>query len=153
MGLTDWISIVSVAVTLASMVVSIREAKKAKKASQAAKSAVAVVQLAAVGERLKSTQEHIRDVAPEKKLIRGHKFGARFDLIRREFDNALSALPKAGHGSEAREQLTQAQAKLNNYQASFELGPDSGTWQELQVLVQDTISELGSNTANMGDLK
>jgi hypothetical protein len=114
--LSDWVTALGVVVTLISMAVSIRQAASAQRSSNAAKSAMAVVQLAAVGERLKSAQEHIRDIAPEKAQARGYKVGNRFDLIRREFDNALSALPKAGHGSVAREQLTKAQTELNGYQ-------------------------------------
>lgn len=108
------------------------------------------VQLAAVAERLKSAQEHIRDVAPEKTSLRGFKGDDRFDLIRREFDLALSALPKSGVGSEARKQLTNAQDKLNIYQRSLPVNPDQENWQKLQIFVQDTISELTSATTNSG---
>lgn len=152
-ALSDWVTVIGVVVTLFSMTVSILQAGSARKSSQAARSAMAVVQLAAVGERLKSAQEHIRDIAPDKTQVRGYKVGNRFDLIRREFDNALSALPKVGHGSIAREQLTKAQTELNDYQASFPTKPDPTKWRELQVLVQDTISELGSNTADIGESK
>ncbi|WP_422001606.1 hypothetical protein [Roseovarius mucosus] len=153
MTVSDWLTTLGVVVTLISMAVSIRQAVSARASSHAAKNAMAVVQLAAVGERLKSAQEHIRDIAPDKAQVRGYKVGNRFDLIRREFDKALSALPKAGHGSVARQQLTKAQTELNDYQASFVLKPDPTKWQALQVLVQDTISELGSNTAEIGDTK
>ena len=153
MSIYDWITIFGALVTIFSMAESIRQARKAKASSTNAWKAMAAVQLSAVGERLKSTQEHIRDVAPEKKLVRGFKVGNRFDLIRREFDTSLSVLPKKGHGSSAREQLTVAQIKLNEYQASFNLTPDQQKWRELQVLVQDTISELGSNTTSIGESK
>ena len=153
MTVSDWLTVIGVVVTLSSMTVSIRQAVSARKSSQAARSAMAVVQLAAVAERLKSAQEHIRDIAPDKTQARGYRVGNRFDLIRREFDNALSVLPKVGHGSIARGQLTKAQTELNDYQASFSTAPDPMKWRELQVLVQDTISELGSNTADIGDSK
>lgn len=131
------------------MGVSIQQARSAKKSSRTARSAMTAVQLAAVRERLKSIQEHIRDVAPEKKNIRGYKVGNRFDLIRQEFDNALGTLPKVGQGSSARKQLNQAQTKLNDYQQSFILVPESKTWFALQILVQDTISELSTTTTTM----
>ncbi|MFE0235308.1 hypothetical protein ACFW0F_15310 [Brucella anthropi] len=150
---SDWITISGAVITLISMAVSIRQAKSARKSSRDAMSAMVAVQLSAVGERLKSTQEHIRDVAPAKKHVRGYKVGNRFDLVRREFDNALSALPKTGPGSAARRILTQAQIKLNDYQESFHLQPDPVTWGELQVLVQDTISELASSSTRIGDHK
>lgn len=152
-SLSDWITVVGVSVTLVSMIVTILQARSAESSSRAARRAMATVQLAAVGERLKSAQEHIRDVSPEKKRVRGYKVGNRFDLIRREFDNALGALPRTGHGSVARGQLTKAQIELNAYEASFFLFPDPTKWHELQVLVQDTISELAANTADIGELK
>ena len=153
MALSDWITVIGVAVTLLSMAVSIHQAQRAQKSSQSARSAMAAIQLSAVGERLKSAQEHIRDVAPDKPRARGYKVGNRFDLIRREFDNALSALPKAGPGSVARGHLTKAQIELNEYQASFSSIPDTTKWGAIQVLVQDTISELASNTADIGEVK
>lgn len=145
-------------VTLAGMAVSIGQAKSALKSSQVAKNAVAAVQLAAIAERLKAAQEHIRDVAPDKVSQRGFKIGNRLDLIRREFDSALSALPKIGMGSQARTQLTSAQAELNRYQTSLSLKPslmptaDSETWQKLQVFVQDAVSEITSTTSSLGEL-
>jgi hypothetical protein len=109
------------------------------------------VQLAAVAERLKSAQEHIRDVAPERVSQRGFKSGNRIDLIRREFDNALSALPKTGAGSNARKQLASAQTELNSYQASISQTPGAESWQKLQTLVQDTISDLTAKSLDVGD--
>lgn len=135
------------------MAVTIHQTRSARKSSEAAKSAMAVVQLAAVGERLKSAQEHIRDIAPRKTQARGYNLGNRIDLIRREFDNALSALPKVGHGCEARKYLTEAQAELNHYEGSFSSVPDSTKWERLQILVQDAISELASKTTEIGESK
>jgi hypothetical protein len=150
MTFSDWITTIGVVVTLISMVVSIFQARSARKSSESAKTAMAAVQLAAVAERLKSAQEHIRDVAPDKAAQRGFKVGNRFDLIRREFDSALSALPKEGHGSQARAQLTSAQNELNTYQSTFASSPSQGNWQQVQILVQDTISELTATTSNIG---
>lgn len=148
---SDWITVAGTVVTLVGMTVSIRQARSAFRSSQIAKNAMAAVQLAAVAERLKSAQEHIRDVAPDKVSQRGFKIGNRLDLIRREFDSALSALPRSGMGSEARMQLTNAQAELNEYQKSLTLSPDPPTWQKLQMSVQDTISDLTAATSNIGE--
>ena len=153
MGSSDWITIIGSAITVISMAVSIRQAKSARKSSRDAMRAKVAVQLAALGERLKSTQEHIRDIAPSKAQVRGYDVGNRFDLILREFDNVLSALPKVGPGSAARKILTQAQTKLNDYEETFNFGPDSETWRELQVLVQDTISELLTSSTGIGGYK
>lgn len=150
MDLSDWITVIGVVVTLISMGVTILYAQSAGRSSRSANSALTAVQLSVIGERLKITQEHIRDVSPEKALVRGYKVGNRFDLIHREFDNALSALPKTGAGSEARAQLIKAQAELHDYQTSFPVSPDPAKWRALQILVQDTISELASNTADIG---
>jgi uncharacterized protein YicC (UPF0701 family) len=92
---SDWITVTGAIVTIVGMLVSIHQARSAFSSSRAAKSAMIAVQLAAVAERLKSAQEHIRDVAPDKFLQRGYKIGSRLDLIRREFDSALSTLPRA----------------------------------------------------------
>jgi len=137
-------------VTVVCMVATIRQARSAQESSQAARSAMAAVQLVAVGERLKSAQEHIRDIAPEKKRPRGYKVGDPIDRIRREFDSALSALPKDGRGGVAREHLTKAQAELNDYESTFQAGPDPDKWRNLQSLVQDTISDLASNASHIG---
>ncbi|MGO8092796.1 hypothetical protein [Rhizobium leguminosarum] len=153
MSFSDFITIVGVIVTVISMAISIRQARSAFKSSQDAKNAMAAVQLAAVAERLKSAQEHIRDVAPDRFSQRGVKFADRLALIRREFDIALSALPKTGGGSDARMQLTDAQSELNIYQKSLPLMADAIAWQKLQVLVQDAISDLTSATSKVGEPK
>lgn len=150
MATLDWLNVFGVAVSIISAVVSIRQARSAKASSQSARDAMAVIQLAAIGERLKTAQEHIRDVAPEKMRERGYKLGGRVTLIRREFDISLSALPKVGHGSTARLLLTKAQTALNGYEESLSSAPDREKWIELQASVQDAISELGSNTAGIG---
>ena len=139
-----------VVVTIFGMVVTIHQARSAFSSSQVAKNAMTSVQLAAVAERLKSAQEHIRDVAPDKVSMRGFQIGNRLDSIRREFDSALSTLPKFGIGSNARTQLTSAQSELNVYQKSLSSTPDLLSWEKLQVFVQDTVSDLTSTTSNLG---
>lgn len=150
---SDWITIAGAAVTIVGMLVSIRQARTALVASGVAKRAAAAVQLAAVSERLKSAQEHIRDIAPGKVVQRGYKAGTRFDLIRREFDTALSALPRTGNGGEARLILTAAQNHLDDYQKSLTGIVDVQSWQRLQGLVQDAISDLTARTSDIKDGK
>jgi hypothetical protein len=149
MSSSDWITIAGAAVTLISMAVSIVQARSASRSSKTAKAALATVQLAAVAERLKSAQEHIREVAPERIPQRGFKLDKRIDLIRREFDNALSALPKTGAGSEPRKQLVSAQTELNE----FCKVQSAESWQKLQILVQDTISGLTAKSLETGESK
>lgn len=153
MILSDWITLGGMAVTLISMFITISKAKSAYDSSQAAKDAMQSVQLAAIGARLKSAQEHIRDVAPDKVSQRGFKIGNRIDLVRREFDDALSALPKKGEASAARLHLTKAQEDLNLYQSSLAIGPDSESWQSLQINVQDSVSELATAMSALGKMK
>lgn len=148
---SDWLTLMAMAVTIVSMAISIRQARSALKSSQAAKKAMTAVQLAAVAERLRSAQEHIRDVSPDKASKRGFKFNSRFDIIRREFDSALSALPKAGMGGRARTHLADAQNQLNIYHRSLPDNPNSDTWQKLQIFVQDSVSELTSTTLDLGE--
>ncbi|MBM7329223.1 hypothetical protein JS562_40125 [Agrobacterium sp. S2] len=151
MTTSDWITLVGAAVTLIGMAISIWQARSAFNSSQSAKRAMAAVQLASVAERLKSAQEHIRDVAPHKASLRGFKIGDGLVLIRREFDIALSSLPKTGLGSEARSQLIKAQDELNSYETSYSSTKGSETWQRLQAFVQDAVSDLTATTANLGE--
>lgn len=144
MTVSEWLTAIGVAATVVSMLVSIWQARSAFASSQVARSAMTSVQISVIAERLKSAQEHIRELAADKVSQRGFKVGNRFDLIRREFDTVLNTLPKSGEGGEARIQIKNAQAELNIYQQSMSLNPDIETWQKLQTLVQDAISDLTS---------
>ncbi|MCF6431079.1 hypothetical protein [Leisingera sp. MMG026] len=146
-----WITVVGTLASIISMIVAIAQAKKAYASSQNAKAAMATVQLAAVAERLKTAQEHIRDVSPDKVSLRGYKFAPKIDSMRQEFDTALSALPKVGVGSRGRELLVAAQGHLNSYHSSLPAEPNSSEWQNLQIFVQDAISELKSKAIRTGE--
>lgn len=148
-----WLTGVGTLASVLSMIVAFIQAQKAYKSSQDAKAAMATVQLAAVAERLKTAQEHIRDVSPDKVSLRGYKFAPKIDLLRQEFDTALSALPKVGVGSTARGLLVAAQGHLNIYNSSLPEQPGNSEWQNLQGLVQDTISELKSTAFSTGGQK
>lgn len=146
-----WITVIGTVASLAGMVIAIGQARSAYRSSQIASAAMTTVQLAAVAERLKSAQEHIRDMAPDKLSLRGFKSGSRVDAIRQEFDTALSALPKTGMGSTARGQLVKAQSRLNSYSSSLSTEPNNFEWQNLQSLVQDTISDLTATAIQTGE--
>lgn len=148
-----WVTVIGTLASIISMIVAIAQAKKAYTSSQNAKAAMATVQLSAVAERLKTAQEHIRDVSPDKVTLRGYKFAPKINSIRQEFDTALSALPKTGVGSQGREILVAAQGHLNNYHSSLPEDPNSSDWQNLQILVQDAISELKSIAISTGEQK
>ncbi|AZV77701.1 hypothetical protein EBB79_07220 [Parasedimentitalea marina] len=150
MDFSSWITVIGTVASLASMAVAIRQARNAFKSSNDAKKAMATVQLAAVAERLKSAQEHIRDLAPDKVTERGFKSGSKIDSVRREFDTAMSALPTSGVGSSARVLLSNAQASLNEYYSSLHQEPNLDEWQTSQKLVQDTISNLTSTASIQG---
>ena len=124
------------------MVITIAQARKAVKSSQTAVAAMTAVQSTAIAERLRAAQEHIREAAPSRITQRGAKPAKRIASIRLEFDNALSALPRDGKGGAAREQLARAQTQLNSYEASLTGTPNLISWETLQTLVQDTISDL-----------
>jgi hypothetical protein len=137
--------------TLASVIgalIALFQARSADKSSKNAQSAMIIVQLSAVAERLKLSQEHIRDIIPSKINRRGFKFEPKITLIQQEFDMALSTLPSRGAGSSSRELLSQAQNILNTYHASLSTAPNLENWQELQKLVQDTVSDLSSVNYN-----
>lgn len=108
------------------------------------------VQLAAVSERLRSAQEHIRDITPQKTSVRGFKWSPKIDSIRKEFDGVISALPAVGPGNVARQILVKAQSHLNNYEASLSAKPDTSEWQALQGNVQDAVSELVVEASKQG---
>jgi hypothetical protein len=148
---SDLITIIAAAVTIVCTGISIYQARSAFLSSKAARKALNAVKLAALSERLKSAQEHIRDVAPERTQQRGFKIGSRIDLIRREFDYALNALPMEGNTSNARVKIKDAQVELNRYQKSISSGPDAEIWQSLQVHVQDAVSELSTATQNLSE--
>jgi hypothetical protein len=109
--------------------------------------------MTAIADRLKSAQDHIRDVAPEKLNKRGYDHGKRIDSIRRDFDASLNALPQGGLSEDARTRLKAAQATLNIYQKSLSGIPDQQAWERLQVETQDTIPELLSQSTEGSSLK
>lgn len=137
--------------SVGSAIFTLYQSKRAREASRSARAAMTSVQLAAVSERLRSAQEHIRDISPQKSLARGFKWSPKIDSIRKEFDNVLSALPSAGPGKAARETLSKAQRHLNNYESSLGTTPDTSEWQMLQSDVQDTVSELVAEASKQGD--
>lgn len=137
--------------SVGSAIFTLYQTKRAREASQSARAAMTSVQLAAVSERLRSAQEHIRDISPQKSSARGFKWSPKIDAIRKEFDNVLSALPSAGPGKGAREILSRAQNHLNKYESSLGTKADSSEWQMLQSDVQDAVSELVAEASKQGD--
>ncbi|MGP6089462.1 hypothetical protein [Antarctobacter jejuensis] len=151
MDLLSTLSIGGSVASLVGMLVSLQQAKSARRASNEAKSVFVRVQLTSITERLKAAQEHIREIEPSKLGKRGFNPGAKVDLIRREFDTALSSLPKSGVGSASREVLFSAQAILNSYNSSISNTPSDTDWQKLQISVQNAISELSSEATNSSE--
>lgn len=98
--------------SLVGMAVSLHQARSAQKSSSEARAAMTTVQLAAVVERLKTAQNHIRAIAPDRADRRGVKPSLVVDELRQEFDSALSSLPAAGPASGARKTLGDAQKVL-----------------------------------------
>jgi len=134
---SDWITSGSMIVTIIATIITIILTIKATRASADAKAAVAKVRLAANADRLRSAQEHIRSLP-----LRGAKPDQLIANIRQEFDITLGALPKKGPGSEARILLAAAQTSLNIYASALPTGGDQEAWQNLQIQVQDAISDL-----------
>jgi len=109
------------------------------------------VQLAAVVERLKIAQTHIRAIAPERVRQRGIKPALVVDELRQKFDLALGSLSTAGSTSAARKTLGNAQSSLNTYNASLEGGANQEEWQKIQSYVQDAISDLTTKAIDLGE--
>lgn len=140
----DYISIAGTAVTLASMGISILQAKKARKASKDAEKILIAVNMTSVAERLKTAQEHIRGIAPEKLKQRGFNPEELINSIHKEFDAALNDLSSSGEGSEARKKIVKAQSIFDSYCSSKNM-PNRDLWIGLRQLIQDAISTLTSN--------
>ena len=100
------------------------------------------VTASAIVERLKSTQGHIRDIAPQKYNQRGFNPQNRIALIRADFDHALASMPNSGKYSKARDSLKRAQSQLNLYEQEVTTTSSTDTWEALQIKVQDTIEKL-----------
>lgn len=145
------ITIVGSIASLGGMVVSLHQAGSARKSSSEARAAMTTVQLAAVVERLKIAQNHIRAIAPDRVDRRGVKPSLVVDDLRQEFDSALSSLPTAGPASDARKMLGDAQKSLNTYNASLRDGANQEEWQKLQGYVQDAMSDLSAKAINLGE--
>lgn len=144
------ITLIGTTASIGSAIFAFVQSKGAREASQSARAAMTSVQLTAVSERLKSAQEHIRDITPQKANVRGFKGSPRIDSIRKEFDNVLSALPSIGPGSDSRKILSNAQKHLNEYEHSLETEPETSEWQELQSAVQDAVSTLIAEASEQG---
>ena len=150
MQFTDWLSIISIIVTVGATAVTIGQAASAAKSSKAAQAAMATIRSAEIAARLRSAQEHIRTLPSVQDAARGGKFKPKLDRIRQEFDNVLGALPKEGEGSRARVLVASAQANLNTYEVSLSTTLDRAAWQSLQTAVQDAISELTTAAVQTG---
>lgn len=146
-----WITIVGSIASLVGMAVSLHQAGSARKSSSEAHAAMTTVQLAAVVERLKTAQNHIRAIAPDRLDQRGVKPPLVVDELRKEFDSALSSLPAAGPASGARKTLGDAQRSLNAYNASLKDGANQEEWQKLQAYVQDAMADLSAKAINVGE--
>lgn len=145
------ITIVGSVASLAGMGVSLHQAQSARKSSSEARTAMTTVQLAAVVERLKVAQNHIRAIAPDRVRQRGVKPSLVVDELRQEFDSALSSLPTKGPASSARKTLRNAQDSLNTYNTSLSVVPNQEEWQKLQGYVQDAMSDLSVKAINLGE--
>lgn len=146
--------------SIVGMLLAFWQAHKAKASRQSAEAAVKdahaivkQVQLAAILERLKNAQDHIREISPDRKAPRGFNYSLKIDAIRKEFDTALSSLPQQGSGEVARSNLKTAQFRLNQYSASLTNEPAAMEWQKLQNSVQDAISTLTTEASQLGGPK
>lgn len=151
MDYSFWITVIGSTASIGSMIVSIYQARSARISSSKAHAAMTKVQLAAVVERLKTAQNHIRAIAPERVGQRGIKPFLIVDELRREFDTALSSLPVAGPVSRARKMLWDAQNCLNAYNTSFKTEVNHEDWQNLQGYVQDAMSDLSAQATTLGE--
>lgn len=149
MTVSDAITIAGIIVTVCATVITVWQASEARKSSLSAQHALDKVRLAAIADRLRSAQEHIRALPTQARNLRGAKIPAGVARIRQEFDNVLGTLPKSGAGGEARTLVSAAQTSLDQYEASLPGNVDLRAWQSLQRTVQDAISDLTTAAQSM----
>lgn len=137
-----WATVFGAFASLLGMIVSLRQARSARRASAEARAAMEKLRSAVVFERLKTAQNHIRAIAPDRVELRGVRLETVFDELRKEFDDTLSSLPTTGPESDARKMLEKAQVSFNDYKRSLKNEVDQEAWQQLQTYVQDAMSKL-----------
>lgn len=141
MTISDGITVLGIVVTVVATLITIWQAASARDSSRKARTAMDQVRLAAIADRLRSAQEHIRALPTAASSVRGAKTPPGVARIRQEFDNTLGALATTGPGSRARKLVVDAQNSLNQYALALPT-VDQAAWQSLQSAVQDAISEL-----------
>jgi len=82
MTVSDGITLVSMGVTVVATAITVWQADSARKSSRDAQNALDKVRLAAIADRLRSAQEHIRALPTLSRNLRGAKIPAGVARIR-----------------------------------------------------------------------
>ena len=152
MELLDWVSVGGAFASFVGMLVAFYQARSAKNYRD---EVISKIQVSSLAERLRNAQEYVFAISPQSLGTqtanrRGSKIKSTVKRIRGEFDTVLSSLPESSTGHSGRERLSEAQEKLNIYVNSIEGVPDREAWENLQRLLQDTVSELKSYASEAG---
>lgn len=116
---SDFLNIVAIIVTVGSMIMTIIYANKAKKYKEQVQFDIRKINLTNIVEKLKRTQDSIRDLPKSKPIERGIKVNIIIKTLKTHFDFTLNLLDSDGFDKEVRSYISQAQESLNNYEKDF----------------------------------
>lgn len=140
------ITLIGTVVTLLGMGITIWQAAQARNYRNEIKFDIRKINLSGVAERMRKAQDDIRKLpTSNSNTQRGVKANDLIQSIRSHFDFSLSALDASGPDGDIRNLLSTAQKNLNAYEVSSNaMTPSAQNVHELQVSVQDTISQANS---------
>ncbi|MCI0551772.1 MAG: hypothetical protein L0287_12530 [Anaerolineae bacterium] len=146
MSIDSQITLAGTIVTLLGMAVTIWQAAQARTYKNQIKFDIRKINLSSAIDRLKRTQDEIRKLPTSAANIqRGIKPNDLILNIKAHFDFALGVLDAKGPDGDIRSLLSEAQSKLNSYEASWNQGaPNAQDVHDLQSRVQDAVSQTHS---------
>jgi hypothetical protein len=116
---SDYLNIIAIIVTVVSMILTIRYANKAKKYKEQIQFDIRKINLTNIVEKLKRSQEEIRDLPKSKPIERGIKIKVIIKTLQKHFDFTLNLLDNDGLDSDIRIHIHNAQLSLNEYEKTF----------------------------------
>jgi len=135
------ITIVGTIVTIIGMVVTIWQSAQARSYKNQIKFDIRKINLSGAIERLRRAQDNIRKLPTSNSHPKGIKWGDQIHSIKDHFDFALGVIDSKGPDCDVRQLLSNAQSKLNSYEASCNAGnPQAQDVNDLQINVQDAIA-------------
>lgn len=142
MSISDTITIIGTIITVGSMAVTIYYAQKTKKYKEQIQFDIRKINLSNIVEKLKRTQDEIRNLPKNGTKKRGLKVEDIITTIKIHFDFVLNLLDSDGPDNDIREYLATAQNILNDYEDEYISGEiDGEKVLNLTKQLQDVISK------------